>query len=54
MAGALSPYIRAEDHTAFRALFPQISFSSIPRAGHWLHAENPEGFLATLKAFLAA
>lgn len=54
MAGALSPYIRAEDHTAFRALFPQISFSRIPRAGHWLHAENPEGFLATLKAFLAA
>jgi len=54
MAGALSPYIRAEDHAAFRALFPQISFVSIPRAGHWLHAENPEGFLAALKAFLAA
>jgi esterase len=54
MAGALSPYIRAEDHAAFRALFPRISFASIPRAGHWLHAENPEGFLAALKAFLAA
>jgi esterase len=52
MAGALSPYIRAEDHAAFRALFPQISFVSIPRAGHWLHAENPEGFLAALKNFL--
>jgi esterase len=54
MAGALSPYIRAEDQAAFRALFPQISFVSIPRAGHWLHAENPEGFLAALKEFLAA
>ena len=53
MAGALSPYIRAEDHAGFRALFPQISFVSIPRAGHWLHAENPEGFLATLRGFLA-
>jgi esterase len=53
MAGALSPYIRAEDHAAFRALFPQISFVSIPRAGHWLHAENPEGFNAALKDFLA-
>ena len=52
MAGALSPYIRAEDHVAFRALFPQISFVSIPRAGHWLHAENPEGFNAALKDFL--
>jgi esterase len=53
MAGALSPYIRAEDHAGFRALFPQISFVSIRRAGHWLHAENPEGFLATLRGFLA-
>ena len=53
MAGALSPYIRAEDHAAFRALFPSIAFASIPRAGHWLHAENPEGFLATLREFLA-
>jgi pimeloyl-ACP methyl ester carboxylesterase len=54
MAGALSPYIRTEDHTAFRALFPRIGFASIPRAGHWLHAENPEGFLAALKEFLAS
>ena len=54
MAGALSPYIRAEDHAAFRALFPSIAFASIPRAGHWLHAENPEGFLAALREFLAA
>jgi len=54
MAGALSPYIRAEDHAGFRALFPRIGFASIPRAGHWLHAENPEGFLATLREFLAA
>ena len=54
MAGALSPYIRAEDHAAFRALFPLISFVSIPRAGHWLHAENPEGFLAELQGFLSA
>jgi pimeloyl-ACP methyl ester carboxylesterase len=54
MAGALSPYIRTEDHAAFRALFPSIGFVSIPRAGHWLHAENPEGFLAELRGFLSA
>jgi pimeloyl-ACP methyl ester carboxylesterase len=53
MAGALSPYIRPEDHAAFRVLFPRISFANIPRAGHWLHAENPEGFLAALREFLA-
>jgi pimeloyl-ACP methyl ester carboxylesterase len=54
MAGALSTYIRAEDHAAFRALFPRISFVSIPRTGHWLHAENPEGFLAEVRGFLSA
>ena len=54
MAGALSPYIRAEDHAAFRALFPRIRFVSIPRAGHWLHAENPQGFSAALAEFLAS
>jgi pimeloyl-ACP methyl ester carboxylesterase len=54
MAGALSPYIRTEDHAVFRALFPSIGFVSIPRAGHWLHAENPEGFLAELRGFLSA
>ncbi|MCA3273609.1 MAG: alpha/beta fold hydrolase [Roseomonas sp.] len=53
-AGALSPYIRTEDLAAFLALFPRISFVSIPRAGHWLHAENPEGFLAELRDFLSA
>jgi pimeloyl-ACP methyl ester carboxylesterase len=31
-----------------------MSFASIPRAGHCLQAENPEGFLATLREFLAA
>jgi esterase len=54
MAGALSPYIRAEDHAAFRAFFPRIGFVSIARAGHWLHAENPEGFMAALRDFLRA
>lgn len=54
MAGARSPYIRAEDHAAFRALFPRAEFATVPDAGHWLHAENPGGFLAALKPFLAA
>ena len=54
MAGALSPYIRTEDHAAFRALFPRRGFASIPRAGHRLQAENPEGFLAELRGFLSA
>ncbi len=54
MAGARSPYIRAEDHAAFRALFSRVQFATVPDAGHWIHAENPAGFLDVLAPFLAA
>jgi esterase len=53
IAGALSSYIRPTHHDAFRALFPRADFVTVPKAGHWLHAENPAGFLAVLEPFLA-
>lgn len=54
MAGERSPYIRPEHHAAFRALFPRAAFATVPNAGHWVHAENPSGFLALLEPFLDA
>ncbi|WP_372619548.1 alpha/beta fold hydrolase [Falsiroseomonas sp.] len=53
LAGESSDYIRPEYHDRFRALFPAARFASIP-AGHWLHAENPQAFLAEVTAFLEA
>lgn len=53
MAGETSGYVRPEHHAAFRALFPRVAFTTIPKAGHWVHAENPQGFLAALEPFLA-
>jgi pimeloyl-ACP methyl ester carboxylesterase len=53
LAGDRSDYIRPEHHARFRALFPACRFHTIP-AGHWLHAENPQAFLAEVTAFLAA
>lgn len=53
MAGEHSGYVRPEHHAAFRALFPQVAFTTIQNAGHWVHAENPQGFLAALEPFLA-
>ncbi|MBR0659557.1 alpha/beta fold hydrolase [Neoroseomonas oryzicola] len=53
IAGERSPYIRAEHHALFRALFPAARFATVPAAGHWVHAENPAGFLALLEPFLA-
>lgn len=52
MRGEASRYIRPEHEPLFRALFPQARFVTIAKAGHWLHAENPTGFLAELEPFL--
>ena len=52
LAGERSDYIRPEHHARFRALFPAVRFATVARAGHWLHAENPEGFLAAVEPFL--
>ena len=54
LAGANSDYIRPDHRPLFRALFPAARFASLRHAGHWLHADNPAGFLAVVEAFLAA
>ena len=54
MAGAASDYIRPEHRPAIRALFPNARFVTLKNAGHWLHAENPSGFVAVVEAFLTA
>jgi pimeloyl-ACP methyl ester carboxylesterase len=52
LAGETSGYVRPEHHDTFLALFPNATFATVPKAGHWLHAENPQGFLAALEPFL--
>ncbi len=53
LGGERSSYIRPEYHTRIRALFPAARFATVPGAGHWVHAENPEGFLELAEAFLS-
>ncbi len=53
IAGGRSDYIRAEDRPAIRALFPAARFLTLKQAGHWVHADDPQGFTAALRAFLA-
>lgn len=53
LAGAQSRYIRPDNHELFRRLFPQARFAVVEKAGHWLHADNPHGFLAEVEPALA-
>jgi esterase len=52
VSGAQSDYVRPEHRPSIRALFPTARFVSVKNAGHWLHADNPAGFLSVVEAFL--
>ncbi len=51
LAGGRSDYIVPEHRPAFRALFPHVRFATLKGAGHWLHAEDPDGFVAVAESF---
>lgn len=53
LGGERSNYIRPEYHARIRALFPAARFATVPNAGHWVHAENPQGFLDLIEPFLS-
>jgi pimeloyl-ACP methyl ester carboxylesterase len=53
LTGANSHYVRPEHRAPIKALFPAARFAKIPGAGHWLHAEKPREFEATVRAWLA-
>ena len=53
IAGARSDYIRPEHRPTIRALFPAARFVTLKDAGHWVHADNPAGFVAVIEAFVA-
>ncbi|WP_207540652.1 alpha/beta fold hydrolase [Sabulicella rubraurantiaca] len=52
IAGERSDYIQPEDRALFLRLFPQARFAVVEKAGHWVHSENPRGFLAVLEDWL--
>jgi pimeloyl-ACP methyl ester carboxylesterase len=52
VSGARSDYVLPEHRPLIRALFPTARFVSVKNAGHWLHADNPAGFLSVVEAFL--
>jgi esterase len=52
LAGARSGYVRPEYATAMRRLFPRVQLVTVKDAGHWLHSDQPEVFLAVMRRFL--
>jgi esterase len=50
--GELSGYIGPHDEEAIYHYFPQAKLVTIPRSGHWVHAEQPEAFLKAVQDFI--
>lgn len=50
--GEKSHYLQESDKPYILQFFPQSEFATIPNAGHWVHADNPEAFVNVLLNFL--
>lgn len=50
--GANSDYVLPEHRPVIRSQFPAARFVAVKNAGHWVHADNPAGFLSVVEAFL--
>ncbi len=49
--GTQSKYVLEADKPEILSLFPNTTFKSL-NTGHWVHAQDPEGFVALVKAFI--
>jgi pimeloyl-ACP methyl ester carboxylesterase len=52
VAGERSSYIRDEYADAMARLFPKVLRVTVKGAGHWVHSEQQDAFVAVLRRFL--
>ncbi|TBM98970.1 alpha/beta fold hydrolase [Hyunsoonleella flava] len=52
LRGDRSEYIGADDERIIKNHFSNVKITTIPNAGHWLHAENPKAFFDELMGFV--
>ncbi|MCB8873954.1 alpha/beta fold hydrolase [Acidisoma silvae] len=54
ITGGRSHYVPEDARPEIRALFPAARFTVLENAGHWLHVDDPAGFIAAISPFLDA
>jgi pimeloyl-ACP methyl ester carboxylesterase len=50
--GEQSSYIEDEDLAGIHQLFPEATLVTVPGAGHWVHADQPDAFARITRDFL--
>lgn len=51
MSGGRSDHVRPEDEPVMRTYFPHERLLTIPQAGHWIHAEQPQAVADAIAHF---
>lgn len=51
--GKNSGYLKKEEFDNIRHFFPHAVLAEIAGAGHWVHAEQPDEFLNTIRSFIS-
>ncbi|WP_380057247.1 alpha/beta fold hydrolase [Falsihalocynthiibacter sp. SS001] len=51
LSGGASEYVLPEHRAGIKSLFTDAYFAKMPNVGHWLHAEKPREFEASIRAF---
>lgn len=49
--GAKSDYILEKDYPFMKHHFPNYQMVTLPESGHWIHVDDPEGFMNTTEKF---
>lgn len=52
ICGGKSGYVRSEHYPLIRGYFPEAQIETLPNAGHDVHVEDRQGFIALLQKFL--
>ena len=52
LGGEESDYLLPEHHGDIYSLFPNAQINTIPEAGHWLHADQPQLVIDNIKQFI--
>ncbi|XP_062947531.1 sn-1-specific diacylglycerol lipase ABHD11 [Cynocephalus volans] len=52
LLGGNSQFVQPSHHPEIRRLFPRAQMQTVPNAGHWVHADQPQDFIAAIRGFL--
>lgn len=52
LLGGNSNFVHPSHYPEIRRLFPRAQIQTVPNAGHWIHANCPQDFMAAIRGFL--